>query len=918
MSIRTLLFLVLTGTLALNAQPERRIVLGHVHPQARPENDRGAVDAAFPLRGVTLLLKRSAAQQTELNQLLEEQRTPSSANFHRWLTPDQYASRFGASQSNLDRVTTWLKSQGFTNVQVSRSHTFISFSGTAAQSSSALNAPIHRYQVNGQMHFANASAPTVPAALADIAAGVIGLSDFHLKPRFKTASNPEMTLSSGTHHIAPDDFATIYNVAPLYAAGIDGTGQKIAVVGQTDIHLTDIQSFRTNFNLPPANLQQVLVPGRPDPGVSSGDLPEASLDIEWAGAVARNATIVYVNSDDVIQSLMYAIDQNLAPVVSMSYGSCEPQDFVDLPSYQALAQQANSQGQTWLAASGDSGSGDCEDLSATIAQNGPAVDIPAAIPEVTGMGGTVLNDVGSYWSATNNANGGSAKSYIPEAVWNDTSALYGFAASGGGASVYFSRPSWQTGPGLPDDTARHVPDLSLSASAEHDGYYVYTQGKAAYFGGTSVAAPSMAGVVALLNQYLVSTGIHSQPGLGNINPELYRLAQTTSGVFHDITDGDNYVPCAAASPGCVNGQFGLAAGPGYDSATGLGSVDAYNLAHNWSTTAPTNSAVVVSIDKNPVFQLAPDASGNPWRFTLTLTEEAGAATTLTDFSIDGVSYTSKISSLFHSNAIPAGGSISATIGLKNIAVPKNVTFSLAGVDAGGAQWSQQFSTPFQAAQTRLKVSGMSNAASGQQVFAPGMIVSVYGTGMGNFAQSTAVLPLPSYLAGFEAYVNNVPAPLYFVSPNQVNIQIPYETQPGRATLTVGNPFENVDYSFRVAAAAPGIFTLSDGSVNPSRSGARGDTATLFVTGDGQVTPTLSTGNTPSASTPLTRLPKPQQAVTVTVGGVPASVQFIGIPSGLVGVTQINFTIPPTAPMGAQPVVVTVGTTASNTATITVQ
>jgi uncharacterized protein (TIGR03437 family) len=247
-----------------------------------------------------------------------------------------------------------------------------------------------------------------------------------------------------------------------------------------------------------------------------------------------------------------------------------------------------------------------------------------------------------------------------------------------------------------------------------------------------------------------------------------------------------------------------------------------------------------------------------------------------------------------------------------------VTFGLSGVDATGNTWTQQFSLPFQGPQAQLAVGGISNAASGQQVFAPGMILSVYGTGMGNFAQAAGTVPLPQYLAGFEAWIDGVPAPLYYVSPNQVNIQIPYETRTGNVTLTLGNPYQNVDYRFRVSQAGPGIFTFADGSVNTSRSAARDSVATLFITGDGQVTPSLSTGTSPSASTPLARLPKPALPVTVTVGGVPATVQFIGIPSGLVGVTQINFTIPSSVAPGVQPVVVTVGSAASQSANITVQ
>ena len=345
-------------------------------------------------------------------------------------------------------------------------------------------------------------------------------------------------------------------------------------------------------------------------------------------------------------------------------------------------------------------------------------------------------------------------------------------------------------------------------------------------------------------------------------------------------------------------------------------MDAFNLLHGWSSKPPVNSAVLVSIDQNPVFQQPPDATGNAWRFTLTVTEEGGIPTTVTGLTIDGADFTSKIPALFGSTALPANSSLSATIGLSNLAVPKNVVILVSGVDASGVAWSQQLSIPFTGPQIPLTVAGISNAASGQQVYAPGMIMSIYGTQLGNFAQAFGTVPLPIYLAGFEAYVNGVSAPLYYVSPNQVNIQIPYETQPGEATLTVGNPYINVDYNFTVAASAPGIFTAVDGSLVPFSTAARNQIITLYLTGDGQVTPSLATGTAPSANT--SRLPKPQLAPSVTVGGVSATIDFIGIPLGYVGVTQVNFTVPAGAPTGVQPVVVTIGAASSVPANLTVQ
>ncbi len=146
-------------------------------------------------------------------------------------------------------------------------------------------------------------------------------------------------------------------------------------------------------------------------------------------------------------------------------------------------------------------------------------------------------------------------------VWNDTTLGGGLAAGGGGASLVFPKPVWQTGPGVPNDSFRHVPDLSLASSPDHDGYYVYTGGSMQIYGGTSIGAPTMAGIVTLLNQYLVSTGAQKQAGLGNINPTLYRMAQNSPGAFHDVTAGNNSVPCVIGSPNCTTGTIGYNAGP---------------------------------------------------------------------------------------------------------------------------------------------------------------------------------------------------------------------------------------------------------------------------------------------------------------------------------------------------------------------
>lgn len=557
---------------------------GNIKEEARPEKDRGTLDPSTMIHGVKLVLSLTHRQSEDLEKLLEAQRDPASADYRNWLSPEEYGERFGASENDLAILTSWLQSMGFTVEQRARARNWITFSGNAGQIAAAFHTELHRYEVDGTTHFANSTEPSVPMALAGIVGVIRGLDDFHPRPQRGTiAIHPDLNAANGSHYLAPADLATIYDIQLLYEGTWDGTGQTLVIAGQTDINMTDIRAFRTEFNLPPKDPQLVLAGA--DPGVSPDDQIEANLDLEWSGAVARNATIVYVYSPDVFESVQYAVDQNLAPVMSVSYGACEVGTST---SYRTLAQQANAQGITWVNASGDSGAAGC-DAGERVATHSPSVTFPADIPEVTGVGGTEFNDAGgSWWSST-----GGALSYIPEKAWNDTSPANGLAASGGGASSIYAKPWWQAGPGVPNDQARDVPDVSLSASGAHDPYVIYANGALMAIGGTSAASPSFAGILAILNQYLVANGELTKPGLGNLNPALYSLAAGTTGLFHDITQGNNIVPCATGVNGCVAGSYGYQAGPGYDLATGLGSVDAWNLVTKWTSLPPTTGTKLV-------------------------------------------------------------------------------------------------------------------------------------------------------------------------------------------------------------------------------------------------------------------------------------------------------------------------------------
>ncbi len=606
MKIPTFLLCLISPALLLGLQPPSRIqgniesrqtftLAGNTRPALANAQDQGRANPALQLPHITLHLAMTASQNAALQQLLTDQQTRGNSRYHQWLTPEQYGEQFGVSAADLQKITDWLQGLGFSNVEIARSRNAVSFSGTAGQAESAFQTSIHRYLMNGQSHFANASDPILPKALQGMVEGIRGLHDFHPKPLGirRAATQPHFTSSiSGNHFLIPDDFATIYDVKPLYATGIDGTGQTIAIPGQSDIALSDIEAFRSAAGLPP-NDPQVILTGT-DPGTSSSDESESDLDIEWAGGVAKNATIIFVNSTDVFTSVTYAVQNNVAPVLSITYGNCEADmGTTEINSLTTLFEQANSQGMTVLAASGDNGAADCDNSNAKIASHGLAVDVPASIPYVTALGGTEFNEgSGTYWSAANNADSGSALSYIPEMAWNDTAANGSLAASGGGKSTYFTKPTWQTGTGVPYDGARDVPDLAFAGSPDHDGYIICSAGSCVngfreanqdlnVFGGTSAATPSFAAIVALLNQ---QTGDRQ----GNINPTLYALASVSANAFHDITQGNNIVPCRQGSPDCpTGGEIGYSTGVGYDQVTGWGSVDAQNLVSQWTSYTPS-------------------------------------------------------------------------------------------------------------------------------------------------------------------------------------------------------------------------------------------------------------------------------------------------------------------------------------------
>ena len=527
-------------TAAIN-ESQLTTLRGNTHPYAQARFDTGAAPDSLPMQRMLLVLTRSTGQESALEALLEQQQDSSSPNYHAWLTPQQFGQQFGPADADIQTITLWLESHGFTVNRVSNGRTVIEFSGTAGQVRAAFHTEIHRYNVNNEDHWANASDPRIPTALTPVVAGVDTLYNFPRHAMHHVGGAVSRSKATGKVHsatplfslggtcgvpglgcygVTPYDFATIYNVLPLWTANpaTDGTGETIAIVGETDVALSDISSFRNYFGLQ-ANAPTVILDG-PDPGTVQGDETESDLDVEWAGAVAKGAKIDFVESASTEASLgvdlsaQYIVDNNLAGILSESYGICEL--FLGTAGnqfYNQLWQQASAQGITALVATGDSGSAVCDrnNGNSGAAQLGLSVSGFSSTPYNVAVGGTDffdLTNASNYWSATNTVPPGvpgapatlSAKSYIPETTWNNscTNAVFesvlgftgtaenncnnpqltNFVTSVGGSggksncTTYdganplsctggYPKPSWQTG----TNTTRTVPDISLFAAS---------------------------------------------------------------------------------------------------------------------------------------------------------------------------------------------------------------------------------------------------------------------------------------------------------------------------------------------------------------------------------------------------------------------------------------------------------------------
>ncbi|AXC10931.1 putative periplasmic aspartyl protease [Acidisarcina polymorpha] len=652
---------------------------GNTHPLALPRYDRGPVADALPMEHIFVQLRRSPEQEQALQRYIAELEDPHSSNYQRWILADDLGKNFGPAQQDIAEVVGWLSSHGLQVNTVHPNGLTIDVSGTAGQVRETFHTQIHNYLVKGQAHIANASDPEIPAALAPVVAGVVSLHNFMPKPllkksfSFKCTGCPDGFDGTEQYNVAPPDFATIYNISPLYTASkpITGKGVSVVVLEDTDIDSADVATFRSAFGLSAYSGKFTQIhpgSGCSDPGKNSAE-GEAALDAEWAGAAAPDANVYLASCADTATNFgAFIAAQNLLdhgtppPIMSLSYLGCETSQGPGGNAYVgSLWQQAEVEGVSVFVASGDNGPAGCDDFdTAAYAVSGIAANGLASTPYNVATGGTDFLDTSenansTYWNTGNKPNGKSAKSYIPETPWNDScagSVLYQFfgytsgvafcnsvdgaslldiVGGSGAPSFVYAQPSWQTGiAGMPANKGRNLPDISLFASSGFWSHAIqfcmsdvkqggtpcdYSKPVDAFYnsaGGTSFTAPQFAGIQALI--------VQKAGRQGNPNPVFYKLARaeygtttdpntaglaecnaskgtggSTACIFHDVTVGNNSVPCYGAascfepsaleygvlstSDGVLNTAY--VAHKGWDFTTGLGSVNVTNLVNNW-------------------------------------------------------------------------------------------------------------------------------------------------------------------------------------------------------------------------------------------------------------------------------------------------------------------------------------------------
>ncbi|MGW2370901.1 protease pro-enzyme activation domain-containing protein [Kitasatospora sp. NPDC001683] len=546
-----------------------------VNPAVAHSEKKGDVPAEQQISvAVSLKLRNSDA----LDRFLTAVATPGAPEFGKYLTPEQFTARFGPTQQDVDQVKAYLTAQGLTVADVSANRQVVTAHGTTAQISQAFGTHESSY-LDPQLQrafFANDAAASIPADLASVVQGVSGLDNHavrktHLAKPNAVTPNAATATPSG---MSPAQYDGAYN---LNKTGADGTGTTVALWEFDGYQSSNLTTYDSQFGLTGPAVTTVSVDGAnydSAPGQGQG---EVELDSEIVRGAAPKATqLVYEapnNDQGEIDMANKIVADNKASVISISWGSCEPDTTAaSMTAVDNAFKQAAAQGISIFSASGDDGSRDC--TRSTSGSTVKAVDFPASSPHQTGVGGTNLKV-------------GSSNTYSSESAWS---------TAGGGVSTVFSKPSWQTGTGV-SGTMRTVPDVASNADPA-SGFSIYTAGGWQVYGGTSAAAPLWSGYAAQFNQKAKAAG---QSALGEASPKLYSVANSSSygSTFHDVTTGANQDFSAKA---------------GYDQVTGWGSpvADALTtalLGSSGTTPPPTGGCTAAQLIGNGGFETGTAA---PW------------------------------------------------------------------------------------------------------------------------------------------------------------------------------------------------------------------------------------------------------------------------------------------------------------------
>lgn len=674
---------------------------GNVPRLARAEFDQGEADAATQLTHMRLVLQRTSQQQAALDQYLAQLQQKSSPNYRKWMTPQQFGQIYGPADSDIAALAGWLQSHGFTVEPLSPGRTNIAFSGSVSQVEEAFHTSIHSFQTDDTQFYSNTIDPRIPAALSGVVKGVAHLNTIRPRPHSvrgnagrinpqtgrlepiagasATGATPNLTSGGDFLYIVPADAATIYDTPNSFNANFSsgtsytGTGVKIGIGGVATIGTGSIvTTYRNTFLGSAYATPPTIVTTGTGLKTDSLDVDEAYIDTELSGGMAPGATIYYYPSADLMSGVETAITANIVDIFSLSFGECESDlGSSDNALINTWWSEAATQGIAVTVSTGDTGSASCDGDASTIptvASRGLSVSGFASTPYDIAVGGTDFYGLESAFSTYVSTSSGSsstyyrtAKSYIPESIWNDTVEYDGTqisanvpltgssanitAGSGGVSScatgsgstcVGYSKPSWQTGTGVPSDGKRDIPDVSMMSGNGYD-YATWLICDASYpcsssgsnfdgYGGTSTAAPAFAGILALVQQKVGSR-------LGNgMLAALYSLynGSHSSSVFHDVTMGNNSVPCTSGTTNCALNsaghyfESGYNTTSGYDLASGLGSVDATQLVNYWSSASGSSASFTLAATTPSAI-----APGGTATSTVTATAVNGYAGTVT-------------------------------------------------------------------------------------------------------------------------------------------------------------------------------------------------------------------------------------------------------------------------------------------------